>query len=196
MAAPPTNPAEAFGAGDPRNAAYFQTLASLEHQYNTTLAGYKETLQNSRTNATYQQGQLTQQEPRAYQANRHRANAGGVLESGVNAERRGTIGADYANKRYGVTHGLQETEGRVSRGEQGAKETYDQRRAGAANNALTEGYKALLEREPNERVAQAIPNTAATPGVSVARITAQPNTGGVRRAAGNKYLARAKARRF
>lgn len=198
-ATPPTNPAEAFGAGDPRNAAYFQTLANLEHQYNTTLAGDKERLQNSRTNATYQQGLIGQREPGSYKANSHRANAGGILESGVNAERRGTIGQEYANKRYGVTHGLQETEGSISRNEQGAKERLELGKSGAANTALMEGYKSLLEREPNEQVQappQAIPNTAASPGVSVARITAQPNTGGVRRAAGNKYLAKAKARRF
>lgn len=206
-AAPPTNPAEAFGAGDPRNAAYFQTLASLEHQYNTTLAGDKEQLGNSKTNATYQQGLLGQAEPRSYQANQHRANAGGLLESGVNAERRGTIGADYANKRFNITHGLQETEGRISRSEQEAQERRDQGKAAAANTALSEGYKSLLEREPNEPVA---PTAAVNPG-GVRTIEGPAGPGGVvpysektlggsvrvgaaRKAAATSYLAKAKAK--
>jgi hypothetical protein len=211
-AAPPTNPAEAFGAGDPRNAQYFQTLASLEHQYNTTLAGDKEKLASSRSNALYQQGLLGEKEPGSYKANEHRANAGGLLESGVNAERRGTIGQEYANKRFGVSHGLQETEGSITANEQSAKESLESGRANAANTALSEGYKALLEREPNDTAAASraanpggvrtvegpagpggvVPYSEKTPGGSVkVGGVARPQ---IRATAANRYLTKSKGR--
>lgn len=208
-AAPPTNPAEAFGAGDPRNAQYFQTLASLEHQYNTTLAGDKQKLASSRSNALYQQGLIGEREPGSYKANEHRANAGGLLESGVNAERRGTIGQEYANKRFGVSHGLQETEGSLSQNDQSAKDDLEAGRANAANTALSEGYKALLEREPNETARAAnpgavrtvegpagaggvVPYSERTPGGSVkVGGVARPQ---IRAVAANRYLTKAKGR--
>jgi hypothetical protein len=153
--APPTNPSEAFGAGDPRNAKYFENLAALEHAYNTTLAGDQETLANDKTNAEYQQGLLTKAEPGTYKANQAKANAGGILESGVNAGRRGTIASQYGQKRYTITHGLQENEGRLRKADETAKYTYESGRGKAANEALSEGYKALLEQQPNESAPKA-----------------------------------------
>lgn len=204
MAAPPTNPAEAFGAGDPRNAAYFQTLASLEHQYNTTLANNKTRLGSSRENAAYQQGILGQREPQSYKANQHRANAGGIAESGVNAERRGTIGQDYANKRFSITHGLQETEGSISASEQAAKERLEAGRAEAANTALGKGYESLLANPPGPEAppAKVTSSSAGTvtvggrpgPPLSIGREVAQPSTPGVRRSAASTYLSRLKAK--
>lgn len=212
MAAPPTNPAEAFGAGDPRNAQYFQTLASLEHQYNTTLAGDKQKLSDSRSNAVYQQGLLGEKEPGSYKANEHRANAGGLLESGVNAERRGTIGQEYANKRFGVSHGLQETEGSISQNDQSAKEGLESGRANAANTALEKGYEALMKQEPNDTAAASraanpggirtiqgpagpggvVPYSETTPGGSV-RVGGTPRPQ-IRATAANGYLAKTKAK--
>jgi hypothetical protein len=135
-----------FGEGDPRNAQYFQTLASLNHQYNTTLANDKETLSNAESNANYQRGLLGQKEPLSYKANQHRSNAGGLLESGVNAERRGTIGAEYSNRRGAIAQALQKTQGSVSKADQGALEN---RQLGEGQAAIT-GYKEGAERVEKE----------------------------------------------
>lgn len=206
--APPTNPAEAFGAGDPRNANYFQTLAQLEHQEQSTLAGLNERESSARSAATYRQGLLGQQEPQSYKANQHRANAGGIAESGVNAERRGTIATDYANKRYAVTNNLQNTENQIGRARQQAKEAREAGEGRAANTALGEGYKSLLENPPApENPAGSVPakvtsSAAGTvtvggrpgPPVSIAREVGQPSTAGVRRSAGASYLAKLRAK--
>src|SRR5207302_1526998 len=98
-AAAPTNPAAAFPAGDPRNALYAQNLAALEHQYTTANAGIEEGLKNARSNAEFSQRQTGPQETLGYQANQSKANNEGLLTSGINAQRRGTLAANYANKR-------------------------------------------------------------------------------------------------
>src|SRR5580692_6928612 len=174
MAAPPTNPAEAFPAGDPRNAQYFQTLAALEHAYNTTLAGDKEALTNDKSNSEYQQTLLTKAEPGTYKTNQAKANAGGILESGVNAGRRGTIATQYAQKRYTVQHGLQENEGKIRHGEEEAKYKLEGGRSEAANKALSEGYNSLLKESPDEQQP-----AQATSGV-VPKVSEQPGAGFVR----------------
>lgn len=173
---PPTNPAAAFGEGDPRNAKYFETLANLEHQYQTSLGSSKEARTNARANALYNRGLIGQREPQSYKANTHRANAGGLLESGVNAERRGTIGQEYANKRFSVVKGLQEREGSLSAGEQRALEDRELGRGNAATSALGEGYKALMEQQlmtPEPATAAAV-----NPG-GVRTITGPAEAGGV-----------------
>jgi hypothetical protein len=193
---PPTNPGEAFGAGDPRNAKYFSVLAALEHQKENAVGSFKgqpgetyggslgEQRDQARAQAQYGQGLLTQREPLSYKANQHRANAGGIAESGVNAERRGTIGADYANKRFQITSGLQNTEGRLQRAAEGAVTGYNDQSANLANNTLGEGYNWLLEHQPNglgpanvggvktitgpPEAGGVVPYTEKTPGGSVA----------------------------
>jgi hypothetical protein len=169
--APPTNPGEAFGAGDPRNALYFSNLAALEHQKANSLSGIAEQRNLARANTKYGEGQLTQHEPGSYKANAHRANQGGILESGVNAERRGTIGSEYANKRYQLTHGLQENEGRFNKGEQEANTRFADEKANIGNKALAEGYSALLNNPPNE--------LGAVNPAGVRTITGPPEAGNV-----------------
>src|ERR1700742_3730842 len=190
----PTNPGEAFGPGDPRNAAYFQNLAALEHAYQTTLANDKTALANAKTNSEYSQSQLTKAEPGSYSNNQHRANAGGLLESGINAERRGGIASNYANKRFGITHGLQETEGRLQRNDQAAKERKEAGEASAASTALGEGYKALLEQQPTEPAQAAspypggvVPKTSVQPGAGYVKV-GQPLLPQIRRAAVKKAI--------
>jgi hypothetical protein len=194
LPAPPTNPAEAFGAGDPRNAKYFENLAALEHAYNTTLADDKETLSNDQTNAQYQQSLLTKAEPVAYRNNQHKANAGGILESGVNAERRGTIATQYAQKRYTVQHGLQEDEGKVRKNEEAEQYKYESGRGKAANEALSEGYKNLLETQPNETPQPSgsgvVPKVSTQPGAGYVKVGQPqlPQRQEVRKAAAKKAV--------
>lgn len=193
--APPTNPAEAFGAGDPRNAKYFENIAALEHAYNTTLANDKEALSNDQTNAQYQQSLLSKAEPGAYHANQHKANAEGLLESGVNAERRGTIASQYAQKRYTIQHGLQEDEGKIRKNEEAEQYKYESGRGKDATEALGEGYKALLEQQPNESAAQGsgvVPKVSTQPGAGYVKVglpqLPQRNETNIRKAAAKKAV--------
>ena len=185
----PTNPAEAFPAGDPRNAKYFENLTALEHAYNTTLGGDKEALSKDKTNAEYQQSLLTKAEPGTYAANRAKANAGGILESGVNAARRAMIASQYAQKRFAISHGLQEKEGALRKIDEGAQYTRESGRGKAANEALGEGYKALLEQQPNESAPQAPQAPAVPQPPRVVGQKPQPNSVGVRKAAARKVVA-------
>lgn len=181
---------------DPRGAAYFQQLAALQHQYDTSLAGNAEGLTNARSNAVYGEGQLTQQEPRSYQQNERTANKGGILESGVNAERRGTIAQQYAAKRAQVQKGLLGTEGQLRRSNELAGSRLQSGQANALGDSVSEGYKRLLEESPMSTpgAGPAAPKAAGPvkgPPITVVGGQAQP-VSGVRRKAATNYLANAK----
>lgn len=146
-----------FPAGDPRNAAYYENIAALKHAEETTLARGGEERARATAAATYNEGQLSKAEPLSYRANQYRANNEGLLESGVNAGRRGGIATNYAGKRFAVARGLKETTERIARGEAAAKEARATGEARAATNASIEGKRYLEEH----------PNTAAQPGGGV-----------------------------
>jgi hypothetical protein len=147
------DPAQAFGQGDPRNALYAENLAALEHGREREKATNEEGRNQARAKATYRQGLLGQAEPGTYKVNQERANNGGLLESGINAKRRGGIAADYANKRFSITSGLKEYEEGTGRREQQGTERYNEARAKAGTKALAEGYESLLANKPTEPAA-------------------------------------------
>lgn len=62
------------------------------------------------TRTNYQEGLLTEQEPGVKTAEANRANKGGILTSGANAQRKATIAQNFATKRTG--NQLRLTEGR------------------------------------------------------------------------------------
>lgn len=194
-----------FPEGDPRNAKYFENLAALEHGYQKSLAEGAETRANARTNAEYATGQIAKAEPEGFRNLRNRANSEGLLQSGVLAGRTGTLASSYGARRYAITHGLQEREGRISRGEQAAKERFELGRSGAATRALEEG-KATALANPGARTVTGpagpggvVPYTEKTaggsvrvgPGAPTAVVKArQPITGGVRSAAARRVAGR------
>jgi hypothetical protein len=173
-APPPTNPAAAFPAGDPRNAEYGENVAAIEHAYGTTLAGDKETLADATSNAGYQRSLMGLQEPAGYRAEANRSNTGGILESGINAQNRGSLASKYAEGRVKITKGLTETTDRVNRSEKDAEETRNLGLAKASNKALSEGYKTLLEQGPDETAAPPPTNPGGTK-----TLTGPPGAGGV-----------------
>lgn len=189
MAAGSATPATSspFPEGDPRNATYFQNLAALEHQYNTTLAGDEEALRGAKTNAEYQTNLLAKQEPIGLESLRSRANSEGLLHSGVLAVRAGALQSSYAAKRFAVTSKLQDTEGKVQRLEQGARARREGTEATDTQKALSENYNSLLKEQPNEQASSSSTTTpsARLPAVKAQR--AQPTTAGIRRAAANRY---------
>ncbi len=172
-AAPPTNPAAAFPEGDPRNAQYGETLAALLKQREDAKAELIKGRGENQANAAYSESQLTQNEPNTYRANTHRANAGGILESGINAQRRGGIATDYANKRFNVQRGLTQAENRINRQNTAAEERYSGGAATAATTALNAGYNNLLNNPIEDPYGK-----AANKG-GIRRLEGGPGEGGV-----------------
>ncbi len=172
-AAPPTNPATAFPEGDPRGAEYGEQIAALlkqrEDRKGELIAGRGE----NQAQAKYRESQLTQNEPNTYRANQHRANAGGIATSGINAQRRGGIATDYANKRFSVQQGLTAAENRINRQNKQAEETYEGGSARAATTALNRGYNALLNNPIEDPYGK-----AANKG-GIRRLEGGPGEGGV-----------------
>jgi hypothetical protein len=170
--AAPASPGTAFPAGDPRNALYFETKGKLEHERERTLGGLREQRENAQGNAKYREGVMTGQEPQTYAANRYRAVREGIASSGSNTERRGGIATNYANRRFAVQQGLKQTEGRISRSEQEARERADQGIAGAGTRALEEARRYAEEHPPVQ------PTQAYNAG-GTREVTGPPGPGGV-----------------
>ncbi len=131
------------------DAEYTREVGRLNHQLETTLAGDKETLSDAKTAYQYNNSLLTQQEPLRYAANRYKAVNEGVAQSGVNAERRGTIGANFLNQRTKLTTGLQQTQGRIGRAEGTARETTKNDIAAQIEKAEARAKAKLLAEAPN-----------------------------------------------
>ncbi len=171
--APPTNPNVAFPEGDPRNAKYGEEMAALlkqrEDRKGELISGRGE----NQANAKYGETQLTQAEPGTYRNNQHRANAGGIAESGINAQRRGGIATDYANKRFNIQRGLTSAENRINRENKRAEENYEGGSARAATKALGEGYNNLLQNPQEDAYAK-----AANKG-GIRRLEGEAGAGGV-----------------
>jgi hypothetical protein len=191
-----------------QNAKYFETIGKLAYQENKASSEYGRQLGTDRANSQYRQGLLSQQEPGSYRTNQARANAGGILESGINARNRGGIATNYANKRFSLGQGLKEQEGGLARNLAKEQEANQEGQHRAGLTALEEGKANLLATNPQTPVApkpkapgqiQALQGTPWAPPApsAIPRIkseTAQPTTGGVRRAAGQNYIAKARAR--
>src|SRR5436190_9201258 len=99
----------------PTDALYWQTKGALAFNEGRRLARIGEGESKARSEATRREGAYGRGEPLAYKANQERANRGGILESGINSRRRGTIAADYAAKRLATQEGLQESLNRFTR---------------------------------------------------------------------------------
>lgn len=158
----PLAPAQAFPNGDPRNAAYGENAAKLEHQLANFRTEYGRELGTARANTTYKQGLISQQEPTGYRNQTNRANTEGLAESGILARNRGTLQSQYANKRFALTQGLKEGEGRLARGLNKNEEALRERAQADAIKALEEGKGNLL-KEPPAPEGGAVPGAAPRP---------------------------------
>ena len=196
-----------------QDATYWEQMGKLKFQEAKVGTEATRELGTQRANTQYGQGLLSQQEPGTYRANQARANAGGILESGINARNRGNIASNYANKRFSLSKGLKENEGRIERGAQAKREGIAEGEHTAGISALERGRTKLLQEgptEPNaaETVAKAFPggiaeqraytkaNSKYAPA-QVPRIASenpQKTTGGVREKAAQGYLGKAKAK--
>jgi hypothetical protein len=136
----------------PGNAEYQANVAALEHQYQTELAGDQEAMKDDWRNATYQRALMGKGEPNALQTNEEKENKAGLLESGVNANRRAQIATAYGQKRAGLTLKIGEQENDTAHKEKVQGENTTNKLGQLVANA-TEKRKAEFEaspaREPN-----------------------------------------------
>lgn len=165
-------------AGNPQSALYNETLATLLHQQETSLAS--DTAARQETETGYKAGVQSYNvaEPKALTAEQNHANTAGLLESGVNARERGSVLGSYAEKRGALATKEQQNLNKITTDEQNARETYGLGVKGAATKALEEYKKeqmALGPTEPSGPPAIANPGGAAQqpgaptslPGVTV-----------------------------
>ncbi len=136
---------------------YTREAARYEHQLNTTLAGDKETLGNLNSSYAYNNSLLTQQEPLRYAANSYKGVNEGIAQSGIQAGRRGQIGANFLNQRTKLTTGLQEAKGRLARSEQGSREDYNEKIATQIRAAEERAKNKLVASEPQAEPTYPIP---------------------------------------
>lgn len=175
----------AYPEGDPRNAEYFENIASLQHIYERQQSEGAEGRANARTNAKYAEGQIGKQEPLGFRNLRNRAGKEGLTHSGILGGRTGGLASQYAARRYGVTHGLQEAENRYTRGEQRNKERLEGGEHDAATRAL-EQRKQWLEQHPEAAVEESMMpgGKPASNTTAAATARATPSTAAAHRVSG------------
>lgn len=180
-------PAQLAALGSAQTATYNSELSALQHQLEAGLAGYQ--AQRGEAEGSYKFGvsKLNEAEPRALTAEQNKSNTEGLLESGINAQRRGTIQAGYTRNRGELGSKEQDTLNRLARGEQNARETYNldvnKAGAGAQERYLTNQIN-LAPNEPAPATPAAAP---AGPPTRVISSAPQPKTA-VRRAAAKRAV--------
>lgn len=177
LPAAPTPPA---GQPDPRDALYWATAAELAHSYEHTLASDQEALADSKALMLANQGKLDQAQTPALTNIRNRANAEGLLSSGIEQQRTGLQQAAYTRSRGALATGFQQESNRISRGESEAGEHYTD---AMGRNIAEAGKRAQAE---SERQAEKNPTFGAPPPPpaagppqppSIVRVTPQPSSG-------------------
>lgn len=192
----PAAPAPAPGQPDPREALYWSTAAELGHQYEHTLASDQEALENDQTALRAGQSKLDRAEPLQLTNIRNRANAEGLLSSGIEAQRTGTQQAGYLTSRNQLQTNFQEQQNKINRANSEAGESYADRMgtnlAGAEKRQQEESQR-IAEKAPTlgAPAAPAQPTApAAVPRLQVVSQKAQPITSNrpIRRAAAKRVV--------
>lgn len=183
----PTSP---FPVGDPRTATYNDELATLQHQRETSISGARVEKGQAQENYRFGLSQYNQAEPRALSTEQNTANTQGLAESGINAQRRGTVLSDYVNKKTTLGTTEQRALARAAEKENQAQINYGLGVKTAADRSLEKYRAEQIALSPNE-VQPAAPRTPAP--VQLPRIIGggpQPTTGAVRKAAARKAVKR------
>jgi hypothetical protein len=137
----------AFPAGDPRNAQYNDNNATLEFQEKTGLAGFDEGLHNQEARTVYQESERERGEPGAYRQNTNRANKGGLLESGINTQRHGTLEAGFAARRTGNQLALTTAQGTAKTGKEHLTSEIGLKKQSNLNTAIGAAYQDTLAKK-------------------------------------------------
>lgn len=187
--APPTSPSEVGaksaaipapvlpeGYVDPK---YGELVQQENHALETSLRGDKETFNNASTNAAYQRSLINKQEPLSFKANEGKANSEGLLESGVNAQRRGTLLSGFVDKGNQIARNMEVSRTREAASERVQKENWEDKIKNEGIAATERGKRWALENPPAVPAAPAAPGSApANPG-GVRTVTGPPGAGGV-----------------
>ena len=143
---------------------YNQILGDLKLTAGNELATIGEQEGFLRTNVGNAENLLTGQEPTTYTAEANRANKGGILNSGINTQRKGTIAQNFAGKRTA-------NQAKLSQG----LTTYNKQRETVGLKETEGEHKAAQTKAEQEDALQAqfptVPVTGTTPTVPAARIS-------------------------
>lgn len=134
---------------DPRDALYFDTLAKLNFQYNNSLAGFQQSTIANQAGYTAAKSQLQAQLPPALQTDRSKANALGVLQSGVEAQRQGGVTAANVDRQLAALKSYQGTQQRLDEAQQTAEQTLPLDQKSALDAAVARSGRADIANSPN-----------------------------------------------
>lgn len=179
-AAPTGTAATTPVAATPYEAKYYEELATLEHQEKNALSGDQSARTEAQANAKFGTEGLERQLPLNLKATRNRANTEGLLESGVEGERAGSVEAKYAEQRGRLAQQLKAQEDRLARAENEAREKRGEGESRARRAAQERAEAGDIRSEPREE--------PPTPHFAPPGGTPQPITRGVRHQAAKRAV--------
>jgi hypothetical protein len=173
----PAAPGPAPGAVDPREATYWATAAELGHQYEHTLAADTEVLADDKALMLAKQGTLDAAQPTDLTNIRNKANAEGLLSSGIEQQRTGLQQAAYTRSRGALSTGFQQESNKESRAMSEAGESYtDKMRTALAGAEERQSKKAeeQASKDPTLGAPPPSPSLGPHPGAEAAVKAAFP----------------------
>ena len=173
MAEAPTQFMSPFQPGSPQGAQYWQAAGQIEHSYENQVGNIKEQEGVQKAKAAYTEGENAKALGGQLQANEERANRGGILESGINASRRGRLGAGYTATQFRTQQGLQENLRQDIKAQQAALEGRNEKMANLNFQALSDAEKKAAETQSPAEVGGA--PAAGAPAVAGGKPKAKPS---------------------
>lgn len=174
-------------APTPLNATYYANLAALEFAKAQTLGADNAGRQQAQTSYDYSRGQLQKAEPLRLTANRNSANAAGIAESGILAQRQGQTQTDFASKGGQLAEQRRAAIQKYNEGDKSAADAFRVGQSKALAESTEQSKKELLESPPQAQAAsyptlgaQARSGAPAQAGGVVPYTSNQPGAGFVR----------------
>jgi hypothetical protein len=166
------------------DATYNALATELAHSYETTLAGDQQTLADDQALYRANQGKLDASENPALTNIRNRANAEGLLSSGIEQQRTGLQQAAFTRSNAALTTGFQQNQDRINQAMAQAGQSYRDRMVSAG--VQDEGRRtAEAERQAEKNPTFGAPPPAAPAAPALPVVTGghlQPITGSPARA--------------
>ena len=190
MAATPANLA---ALGSAQTATYNTELATLQHQLEAGLAGFQAQRGEAEGSYKFALSKMGENEPRALTAEQNKANTEGLLESGINAQRRGQLLAGFTRERGELGSKEQNELSRLARGEQNARESYNLgvNRAGAtAQERYLTNQINLAPSEPPAATPAARPAPPKGGWGGIGKTVTGGGLGAIRKAAARRAMGR------
>lgn len=170
----------------PLNATYYANLAALEFAKAQALSADNAGRQQAQTSYDYNRGQLQKAEPLKLTANRNQANAAGIAESGILAQRQGQTQTDFTSKGGQLTEQRRAAIQKYNEGDKSAEDAFRVGQSKALAESTEQSRKELLENPPQAQAsyptlpAQAASTAPAQAGGVVPYTSNQPGAGFVK----------------